>query len=78
MSYPNGVVPTTARVHPTPLYEAALYLLIFAVLWRRRARPHTPGRPLGEYLIATGVVRFAVEFVRRNPSSRSVSPWRSG
>ena len=21
MSYPNGVVPTTERVHPTPIYE---------------------------------------------------------
>jgi phosphatidylglycerol:prolipoprotein diacylglycerol transferase len=66
MSYPNGVVPTTDRVHPTPIYEAVLYLLIFAVLWRQRARPHPPGSLFGQYLIFSGAARFAVEFVRRN------------
>jgi phosphatidylglycerol:prolipoprotein diacylglycerol transferase len=67
MSYPNGVVPTDEMVHPTPIYESAAYFLIFAWLWSRRWRPHVPGTPLGQYLILTGVVRFAVEFVRRNP-----------
>jgi len=67
MSYPNGVVPTTETVHPTPVYEAALYLLIFLGLWSQRARPHAPGSVFGQYLLFTGVVRFAVEFVRRNP-----------
>jgi phosphatidylglycerol:prolipoprotein diacylglycerol transferase len=38
MSYPDGVVPTTARVHPTPLYELICYLAIFVVLWRQRHR----------------------------------------
>lgn len=67
MSYPNGVVPTTESVHPTPIYEAIAYLLIFAVLWRQRARPHPPGGLFGQYLILTGLTRFAVEFARRNP-----------
>lgn len=66
MSYPNGVVPTTETVHPTPIYEAVLYLLIFAVLWKRRTRSHGAGSLFGEYLVYTGVARFAVEFVRRN------------
>ncbi|MBX3025534.1 prolipoprotein diacylglyceryl transferase [bacterium] len=68
MSYPNGVVPTTDRVHPTPIYEMVGCLLIFAWLWRRRVRPHAPGARFGEYLIASGGLRFAVEFVRRNPA----------
>lgn len=68
MSYPEGVVPTTDRVHPTPVYEMAGLLAIFAWLWRRRAVPHTPGARFGEYLIASGVLRFTVEFVRRNPT----------
>jgi phosphatidylglycerol---prolipoprotein diacylglyceryl transferase len=67
MSYPDGVVPTTDRVHPTPIYEAVLYLLVFAVLWRQRARPHPPGSLFGQYLVYSGTARFAVELVRRNP-----------
>lgn len=66
MSYPNGVMPTSVRVHPAPLYEAVLYVLIFAVLWRQRSRPHPPGSLFGQYLLFTGAARFAVEFVRLN------------
>lgn len=68
MSYPNGVVPTTERVHPTPVYESVACLVIFTVLWRRRTRPHVPGALFGEYLVYSGLLRFAVEFVRRNPA----------
>jgi phosphatidylglycerol:prolipoprotein diacylglycerol transferase len=80
MSYPHGVVPTTERVHPTPIYEAAAYLLVFIVLWRQRARPHPPGSLFGQYLVLTGAVRFAVEFVRRNPTvglGLTVAQWIS-
>src|SRR5213078_4842872 len=38
MSYPHGEVPTTERVHPTPVYETLVGLVIFAILWRLRAR----------------------------------------
>src|SRR5437588_3139031 len=34
MSFPNGVVPTTERVHPTPIYEFLIWMLIAVVLWR--------------------------------------------
>jgi phosphatidylglycerol---prolipoprotein diacylglyceryl transferase len=34
MSFPNGLVPTTARVHPTPLYELAAACAIAWFLWR--------------------------------------------
>src|ERR1700716_47204 len=33
MSFPNGVVPTTERVHPTPVYEFFIWLAIAAFLW---------------------------------------------
>jgi phosphatidylglycerol:prolipoprotein diacylglycerol transferase len=68
MSYPDGVVPTTDRVHPTPIYEMILYTLIFVVLWRQRRRGLPPGHLLGQYLIYSGAARLAVECVRRNPS----------
>jgi phosphatidylglycerol---prolipoprotein diacylglyceryl transferase len=67
MSYPNGVVPTVERVHPAPLYEMVLYLALFVFLWRRRHQPHVAGSLFGYYLILSGLARFAVEFVRRNP-----------
>jgi phosphatidylglycerol:prolipoprotein diacylglycerol transferase len=67
MSYPDGVVPTTERVHPTPLYELVLYGVIFVALWRQRGRGLPPGHLLGQYLVYSGAARFAVEFVRRNP-----------
>lgn len=67
MSYPRGVVPTAERVHPAPVYEMLLYLLIFAVLSRQRASQRPRGSLFAQYLILTGVARFFVEFVRINP-----------
>src|SRR5215470_7733923 len=34
MSFPNGVVPTTERVHPTPLYEFLIWLAIAWIFWK--------------------------------------------
>jgi len=36
-------------------------------LWRRGGRPHGTGAIVGEYLVLSGIARFLVEFVRRNP-----------
>ncbi len=38
MSFPNGLVPTTERVHPTPIYEFIVACAIAWVLWRMGAR----------------------------------------
>jgi phosphatidylglycerol:prolipoprotein diacylglycerol transferase len=73
MSFPNGVVPTTERVHPTPLYEFFIWLVIAAILWRLGKRARSGAAPSGEvfcaYLILTGVARFLIEFIRINPRS---------
>src|SRR6266852_5639065 len=73
MSFPNGVVPTTARVHPTPIYEFFIWLVIAAILWRLGRRVLTESSVRGEvfsgYLILTGVARFLIEFIRINPRS---------
>ena len=70
MSFPHGIVPTLARVHPTPLYEITYALIIFAVLWRRGRRENyprvRPGSQLAAYLFFTGLCRFFVEFLSRN------------
>ena len=34
MSFPNGLVPTTQRVHPTPIYEFIVACAIAWALWR--------------------------------------------
>jgi phosphatidylglycerol---prolipoprotein diacylglyceryl transferase len=69
VSFPHGLVPTTQRVHPTPIYELFGALIIFAILWKR-GKPGSPrrtGEITGEYLILTGFARFLVEFIRINP-----------
>jgi phosphatidylglycerol---prolipoprotein diacylglyceryl transferase len=67
MSFPNGLVPTTQRVHPTPIYELIAGLAIGYYLWRRGARQTPLGQITGEYLILSGIARFLVEFIRINP-----------
>ncbi|UTI63977.1 prolipoprotein diacylglyceryl transferase [Paraconexibacter antarcticus] len=65
MSYPHGEVPTSMRVHPTPVYETLASLLIFALLWRLRRRM-PPVQLFGLYLVLAGIERFLIEFIRRN------------
>jgi phosphatidylglycerol---prolipoprotein diacylglyceryl transferase len=69
MSFPNGIEPTApgVRVLPTPLFEFIAGLLIGWYLWRRAGKPHGVGMITGQYLLLSGLARFLVEFVRRNP-----------
>ena len=73
MSFPHGLVPTTQRVHPTPIYEFLAGVIIFWYLWKLGARslrqPRPEGEVVAEYFIWTGVARFLVEFIRINPRS---------
>jgi phosphatidylglycerol:prolipoprotein diacylglycerol transferase len=69
MRFPNGLEPTPlgVRVHPTPLYEMAAYLLIGGWLWWQAGKKNSVGSIVGQYLLLTGIARFMVEFIRRNP-----------
>jgi phosphatidylglycerol---prolipoprotein diacylglyceryl transferase len=69
MSFPNGIEPTPygVRVYPTPLLELAAGVLIAWWLWRRAGKPHGTGTIVGYYLVLSGIARFSVEFIRRNP-----------
>jgi len=73
MSFPNGVVPTTQRVHPTPLYEFFIWLIIAAFLWHMGTKtlrgPKAKGEIFANYLILTGIARFGIEIIRINPRS---------
>jgi len=71
MSFPNGIVPTTDRVHPTPIYEFLAGVIIAAYLWRTATKAvngaGSHGEIISSYLIWTGMARFLVEFIRINP-----------
>lgn len=63
----NGSVPDTIPVHPAPLYEFFSAVLLFSILWKRRARPAVDGKLFMLYLILSGLARVLVEFIRINP-----------
>jgi phosphatidylglycerol:prolipoprotein diacylglycerol transferase len=63
--FPAGTNPATlVAVHPTQLYEVAMGLVMFAVIWRLRRHAHREGWLFGVYLILGGAERFVVEFFR--------------
>jgi len=53
-------------VYPTPVYETAMALLIFAFLWLVRKRIKTSGILFSIYLILNGIERFFIELIRVN------------
>jgi phosphatidylglycerol:prolipoprotein diacylglycerol transferase len=62
---PADALPTDVlAVHPTQLYEVALLLFIFWLLWRLRNHQHAMGWLFGVYLVAVGIERFLIEFIR--------------
>jgi len=65
MAFPNGVVPTSVPVHPTPLYEALAAVAIATLLWALGQR-WTPPAVFGAYLVLSGISRFLVEYLRIN------------
>ena len=67
MAYPKGTVPTHHTVQPTPIYETLAMGLIAYALWRLRHR-FRPGILFALYLVLTGIERFLVELLRRNPA----------
>jgi phosphatidylglycerol:prolipoprotein diacylglycerol transferase len=67
MSFPNGDIPVFVPVYPTPLYELAANLLIGGWLWWQGGKQRNAGAIVGQYLLLSGIARFLVEFIRRNP-----------
>lgn len=64
VAFPRGLPPTTAHVHPTQLYEAALLAVLAWALLRWRHRGLSDCVVLGRYLVFAGTIRFAIEFLR--------------
>lgn len=65
VSFPNGIVPTTARVHPTPIYELIVSVVIAIILWklgkRQVQRASTGSSNSSAYGSSTGSSRGATE-----------------
>ncbi|MDQ3111673.1 MAG: prolipoprotein diacylglyceryl transferase [Bacteroidota bacterium] len=53
-------------VYPTPLYEAIVNILFFAILWSQRKKFVSPGALFSVYLIFNGLERFLIELIRVN------------
>jgi len=65
IDFPPGTDPNALiAVHPTQLYQTAMGLVMFAVLWRMRGHKHAQGWLFGAYCVAAGIERFIAEFFR--------------
>lgn len=51
-------------VHPTQLYEIAIVLPLFALLWKLRERGLRPGQLFSVFMVLYAIERFFIEFVR--------------
>ncbi len=75
MSFPNGVVPTTQRVHPTPIYEFLAAALIAWLLWRLGAsQAKTPIRQPGEKSDAKSRKSASETLARIDGASGAIRP----
>jgi phosphatidylglycerol:prolipoprotein diacylglycerol transferase len=62
-AFPGGVAPDDLPMHPTGVYEFLISAVLFAVLWRYRSHVRPDGAVFMLYLVATGAVRFGLEFL---------------
>jgi phosphatidylglycerol:prolipoprotein diacylglycerol transferase len=68
-TYPNnilGIDLSMTPVYPTPLYEFAMAVVIFAILWSFRKHAHQTGWLFWVYLVFNGAERFFIEKIRVN------------
>jgi phosphatidylglycerol:prolipoprotein diacylglycerol transferase len=66
IAFPQGLPPTTDRVHPTQLYEAAILFPMAWLLVRMRRGGTSDRAVFGAYLVMAGAARFLIEIVRVN------------
>ena len=55
---------TVLSVYPTQLFEVAMGLIMFGIVWRLRDHKHAEGWLFGVYAVLAGIERFIVEFYR--------------
>lgn len=62
-----GEIIAAPGVYPTPIYETAMGLACFALLWALRKHPFRTGWLFSVYLLLAGVERLLIEQIRVNP-----------
>jgi len=62
-----GEVIAAPGVYPAPIYETAMALVCFAVLWKLRKHPLLTGWLFSVYLLLAGIERLLIEQIRVNP-----------
>lgn len=77
MRFPDGAYPwqkiiqqyanPNVTVYNTPLYEASFAFLLFIFFWNTRNKKWMPGIRLSIFTISYSIMRFFIEFIRRNP-----------
>jgi len=76
MAFPNGLHPTLVPVHPTPLYESGMALIMLGLVQWQFGRGHQRANQWRVLVLTSaglGLSRFLVEFVRRNPNYGGLS-----
>lgn len=69
-TYENNIVGEAIAlpgVYPTPLYEAAMCIAGFGLLWALRRHAFARGWLFAVYLVLAGIERLLVEQIRHNP-----------
>ena len=66
---PNTDASALLAVHPTQIYEVAMGLVMFGILWRLRRHTNLHGWLFGVYCVLAGIERFVVEFFRAKDDS---------
>jgi phosphatidylglycerol:prolipoprotein diacylglycerol transferase len=73
VQFPAGTDPATVvAVHPTQIYEVAMGIVMFYVIWRFRHHRHAAGWLFGVYAVLAGIERFVVEFFRAKDDSLAI------
>jgi phosphatidylglycerol:prolipoprotein diacylglycerol transferase len=62
-----GEVIALPGVYPTPMYETAMALACFGILWALRKHPYRTGWLFSIYLMLAGAERLLIEQIRVNP-----------
>lgn len=69
-TYENNILNidiSSPGVYPTPLYEAFMATIIFAILWQLRKKLAVTGQLFFLYLILSASARWLIEYIRINP-----------
>lgn len=73
VQFPPGTDPSTVvAVHPTQIYEVAMGVVMFYIIWRLRNHRHAAGWLFGVYAVLAGIERFVVEFFRAKDDSLAI------